>query len=122
MPCRVDLCENCGEYDCGGFSGGTFKYLISPQRISPPPVAPTKSSAPPASFTPPPPATPTFDIEGALCDVLSLLEDRYSKALSEVDPKTLEWWKIHEKLEENTLKKKALAKLTPRERRLLGLK
>jgi len=64
-----------------------------------------------------------FDFEGALCDVLELIEGwRDSELLAHVDRKTLEWWGEHEVREHERIKKEALAKLSPRERRALGLK
>lgn len=63
-----------------------------------------------------------FDFEGALCDVLSLLEEESPKLLKKVDPKTLERWKAHETEETEEIKRKALLKLSHRERRVLGIK
>lgn len=65
-----------------------------------------------------------FDTEGALCDILTFIENEpqlYLYFASVIDPKTIKWWKSHEKREENKIKKEALLKLTPRERKLLGL-
>lgn len=105
MPCRVDICPRCNEYDCGGFGGGTCRY----------PNGKPKDKAP---------ALPkeSFDTSGALCDVLSLLEDKFPDVLVQVDPKTRNWWKKHTKQEKDKIKREALAKLTPRERKALGLK
>lgn len=63
-----------------------------------------------------------FDVEGALCDVLTLLEEKHIVAFYDVDPKVHDWWRDHESKEEERIKKEALAKLTKRERRALGLK
>lgn len=41
--------------------------------------------------------------------------------MMKIDPKTIKWWKHHEKREEDKVKKGALLKLTPRERKLLGI-
>lgn len=64
-----------------------------------------------------------FDFEGALCDVLSMLETSPGGQvqLTRVDKKVLEWWSDHEEREKDRIKAEALAKLSPRERRALGL-
>jgi hypothetical protein len=54
--------------------------------------------------------------------VLSLLEEESPKLLKKVDPKTLERWKAHETEETEEIKRKALLKLSHRERRVLGIK
>jgi hypothetical protein len=92
MPCRVDNCANCGHYDC---------------RCSDPHFKKWRA----------------FDVEGALCDVLTALESSLgADALKHLDKKTLEWWYDHEDREKDRIKTEALAKLSPRERRALGLK
>jgi hypothetical protein len=63
-----------------------------------------------------------FDVEGALCDVLSTIEDRYPHLLRDVDACVIHWWQTHEKLEQKKIREEALKKLTPRERRALGHK
>ena len=63
-----------------------------------------------------------FNVSGALCDVLTLIEDNNPKLMSKVDEATKLWWKSHETREIEKTKKEALAKLTPKERRALGLK
>lgn len=107
MPCRVDICPRCNEYDCGGFAGACRYPNGKPKD-----TVVVSKSAPKDSF----------DTSGALCDVLSLLEDKFPDVLVAVDPKTRNWWKKHTKLEKDKIKKEALAKLTPRERKALGLK
>lgn len=104
MPCRTEICTRCNEYDCPGAFGDKCIY----------PDGKTKKTIIP---TPIP-----FDTAGALCDVLSLLEDKWGSVLATVDKETLRWWRQHEKNEQEKIKKEALSKLTPRERRALGLK
>lgn len=65
---------------------------------------------------------PAFDVEGALCDVLTLLEEKHTVAYYEIDTAIHDWWHAHEGKEKERIKAEALAKLTPRERRALGLK
>lgn len=103
MPCRVDVCVRCGEYECPG--------LMDSSRC----IYPGGKAAK---------ATPKnqFDTAGALCDVLCLLEEKFPDALKVVDTKTLSWWHAHEQQESDKIKRDALAKLSTRERRILGLK
>lgn len=63
-----------------------------------------------------------FDVAGALCDVLTLLEDKHPNVFYELDEKTHDWWRAHEDSEKERVKAEALAKLSARERRALGLK
>lgn len=63
-----------------------------------------------------------FDYEGALCDVLSLIEAHAPKLLKKVDKMVLAQWQIHSEEEREKIQTQALAKLTPREKRALGLK
>lgn len=114
MPCRVDICPKCNEYDCGGFSGGECRYPNGKQKSAQVEEYKYKPS-------PKPPAK-LFDTSGALCDVLSLLEDKSPELLKSVDKKTLKWWKAHEKKELEKIKQEALNKLSEREKRILGLK
>lgn len=99
MPCRVDLCSICGEYECPGFSGGKCIYPNGKKE-----------------------AIKILDTDGALCDVLTMLEEKFPDAMCNLDRLTLAWWKQHEKAEQSKIKNEALAKLTQRERRALGLK
>lgn len=62
-----------------------------------------------------------FNIAGALCDVLSLVQGRSTSIFKEIDPEIIKWWNDHSKNEEDKIKKQALAKLTPRERKVLGI-
>ena len=61
-----------------------------------------------------------FDHEGALCDALNIIES--AGLLKSVDAEVREWWSDHEEREKDRIKAEALAKLSPRERRALGLK
>lgn len=63
-----------------------------------------------------------FDTTGALCDVLTMLEENFRHVFFHVDKATVAWWQQHEKRERERIKKEALAKLTLREKRALGLK
>lgn len=62
----------------------------------------------------------TFNIAGALCDVLSLVQNKSTLIFNQIDPEIIKWWNDHTKNEEDKIKKQALAKLTPRERKVLG--
>jgi hypothetical protein len=99
MPCRVDLCAKCGEYDCPGFGGSQCIFPNGKKE-----------------------SIRTLDTDGALCDVLSMLEEKFPDAMCSLDRKTLAWWKQHEKSEESKTKVAALAKLSAKEKRALGLK
>lgn len=65
-----------------------------------------------------------FDWEGALCDVLQVLQRSYSSALEIIDPATIDAWVKHREEEEvrrEAAKKSALAKLTSEEKKALGI-
>ncbi len=62
-----------------------------------------------------------FDTDGALCDVLSLLEEKGLLASAGVPQDILNWWEAHQSREKDKTKKEALAKLTAKEKRALGL-
>lgn len=61
----------------------------------------------------------SIDLEGALCDVLTILDNE--NLLDEVDKVVVNWWQKHTKEEEEKIRKEAYAKLTPRERKVLKL-
>lgn len=109
MPCRVDTCARCGDFYCPGdyVNGNGCTWRDAPK------PSPEPTSTPPVS---------KFDTSGALCDVLSLLEEKFPKAFKALDKRTIAWWRKHEKQEQEKIKQEALAKLTPREKRALGLK
>lgn len=100
MPCRVELCSNCGEYECPAF-GGVSKCIYPDGKKE---------------------AIKTLDTNGALCDVLTMLEEKFPDAMCSLDRKTLAWWKQHEKAEESKTRAEALKKLSPKEKRALGIK
>lgn len=63
-----------------------------------------------------------FNVEGALCDVLTLLEDKGLLKTASIPPDILEWWNGHQAREKQKIKREALAKLSSKEKRALGLK
>lgn len=63
----------------------------------------------------------SFDVEGALCDVLTLLKNKGDDLIEDVDTETIIWWNRHKDKEIHILKEKALKKLTEREKEVLGL-
>lgn len=68
-----------------------------------------------------PPVTKKEDrIDHLLCEALDLLDDR--KKLSDGSDELQKWAKNHRKREEERVRREALAKLTTREKKLLGLK
>jgi hypothetical protein len=114
MACRVDVCQNCEQYDCPAIHGGQCK--CKSKNVETVGSVYLKSDT---IVTAPPAAIP-FDIAGALCDVLSILEENSSINLLLIDVKTIEWWRAHEKSEISKTKREALAKLTAKEKRALG--
>lgn len=92
MPCR-DECHICNQFPC-------VCARVYPRSKS----------------------NPSFDVEGALCDVLALLEEKHVATFYEIDERIHDWWRAHEKKEGERIKKEALAKLSAREKRALGLK
>jgi hypothetical protein len=63
-----------------------------------------------------------LDFKGALCDLIGLIEDKAPELFSSIDPVVLKWWEKHTKSELEKIKAEALAKLSAREKRILGLK
>lgn len=61
-------------------------------------------------------------IEQALCTALEILESKGIKIREKFGKKVADWWDAHTKAEEDRIKEEALAKLSPREKRVLGLK
>jgi hypothetical protein len=115
MPCRVDLIRcSC----CGGEHYFANECLMDPSKAGeglpgykPVTVEPKVSKKKKA-----------FNVEGALCDVLTLLEDKKLLGVAEVPQDILDWWNAHQSREQEKIKKEALAKLTKKEKRALGLK
>ena len=112
MGCMTPICHSCKQYDCGGFNGGPCTHKSKGKNKAK--VVSTKDTLKEREVT-------NFDTSGALCDVLSLLEKDYPDAFEHVDVRTLVWWGTHEKDEQNLIRAEALAKLSPREKRALGL-
>jgi hypothetical protein len=117
MPCRVDLfhCKQCGgeHYfheecltDPSKYREGLVGYNKKPTQASPVKKA----------------NKDRFNAEGALCDVLSLLEDNGMLKDANIPKDILDWWKKHQSSEKNKIKKAALKKLSAKEKRALGLK
>lgn len=67
-------------------------------------------------------ASQDLDFKGALCDLIGLIEDKAPELFSSIDPVVLKWWEKHTKSELEKIKAEALAKLSAREKRILGLK
>lgn len=74
MPCRVDVCEYCHRSPCECVMRGPEQA----KRMA---------------------RAAVFDYEGALCDVLTLVEKRAPGTLKLVDPNTLAKWAEHRKAE-----------------------
>lgn len=130
MPCRTD-CPNCGEaHGCScrspddrPMSPSSVPIDWSPEPYSPPIRAPKRSQTSTEETIKKTdserPQTKVFDIAGALCDVLTLLENQDIKV--EIPADILGWRHDHEIKEWAKLEKRALEKLTPHEQRVLGL-
>lgn len=79
MPCRVDICDRCREYNCICHTPeGKLEMARRDRAVK-------------------------FDFEGALCDVLSLIEQRAPAILSLVDTKVLAAWRAHQRRERKKL-------------------
>lgn len=125
MPCRTDLI-NCTE--CGGEHYWAKECLKDPSKYGEgligynPKEAVEKGQkaidkAQKALLK----KLASFDIEGALCDVLTLLEDSNLLGKAAIPSDILEWWDGHQSRETQKVKKEALAKLSEKEKRALGL-
>lgn len=68
------------------------------------------------------PTMSNFDSENALIDLIGLIEDKSPEIFALIDPTTLIWWEQHTKSSFEKLRAAALAKLSEREKRVLGLK
>lgn len=62
----------------------------------------------------------SLNFTGALCDLMTIIDNH--DLVKFVDAEVVEWWKKHSVTEEQKIKEEALAKLTEREKRVLGLK
>ena len=127
MPCRVDLfrCSHCGgeHYyanecltDPSKYREGLVGYKSKSERTEAGQKAIVKHTKALDK------KHKAFNVEGALCDVLTLLEDQCILTKVGVPKDILEWWSNHQVREKAKIKKEALAKLTIKERRALGLK
>lgn len=72
MPCVVDICGRCRQYDC---QCRQPEYEARRRR--------SKRAI-------------AYDYEGALCDVLTLVEKQAPTLLDGVDPKILAAWREHQ--------------------------
>ncbi len=59
-------------------------------------------------------------LSGSLCYALDIIEN--NNLLHFIDKSIIDWWNNHTKLESARIKNEALAKLSEREKRVLGLK
>lgn len=102
MPCRTECCDVC----CGTT---LCPYCVCHGGNG---VFPQEKAKKIANHE-------SIDLEGALCDVLTILDKE--NLLYEVDEVVVNWWQKHTKEEEEKIRKEAYAKLTPRERKVLKL-
>jgi hypothetical protein len=118
MPCRVDLfrCSFCGgeHYFANECLSDPSKYREGLSGYNPKTAAPLGKKAIDKKRK-------ALNIEGALCDVLSLLEDKKLLKTVGIPEDILEWWLWHQSREQSKTKKEALKKLTAKEKRALGL-
>lgn len=108
MGCRSDYPDHCFCGSCSGCRARSGGYGIASTQA---PVMTVQA-----------PVVNPFDYEGALCDVLTYLESYHPDILPSLDPKTIQVWKLHEAKEAEKTRQEALAKLTPKEKRALGIK
>lgn len=133
MPCRVDLCPHCADYNCPGFDGGACINAgkkpiakLAPASSGHKVICSTCNIAACGGYMEgvlcdTQKAHDAFDTSGALCDLLTMLEDKHPHAYGRVDKKTLEWWEYHQRNEQDKIKREALSKLSPEEKKALGL-
>lgn len=126
MPCRVDLfrCSHCGgeHYyanecltDPSKYREGLAGYSAKTATVAGQKAIAKHKKALDKKHK-------SFNVEGALCDVLTLLEDQCILTKVGVPKDILEWWSGHQVREQAKIKKEALAKLSAKEKRALGLK
>jgi len=119
MPCRVDLfrCSHCGgeHYYANECLSDPTKYREGLSGYNPKTAAVAGQKAINKKRK-------AFNVEGALCDVLTLLEDKKLLKTAGIPQDILDWWNGHQSREQEKIKKEALAKLTAKEKRALGLK
>lgn len=118
MPCRVDLfhCNHCGgeHYYANECLTDPSKYREGLSGYNPKTaaVAGTKVINK---------RRKDFNVEGALCDLLTLLEEKDLLRKIGIPQDILTWWEGHQIREQDKIKKGALAKLSKKEKRALGL-
>jgi len=126
MPCRVDLfhCSHCGGQhyyanecltDPSKYREGLLGYNSKTAAIAGQKAIDKAKKAIDKKRK-------TFNVVGALCDVLTLLEDKGMLTAAGIPKDILDWWESHQSREQEKIKKEALSKLSLKERRALGLK
>ncbi len=119
MPCRVEL-FHC-KY-CGGEHYYNEECQTDPSKFGEGLVGYDPKTAPEWAQKANNKRRLQFNVEGALCDVLTLLEEKKLLTKAGIPQDILEWWDGHQSREKDKTKKEALAKLTAKEKRALGLK
>lgn len=126
MPCRVDLfhCSHCGgeHYYANECLSNPKKYREGLSGYDPTTAEAAGQRAINKLRKAADKKRKSFNVEGALCDVLTLLEDKGLLKTASIPKDILEWWEGHQTREQDKIKKAALAKLSSKERRALGLK
>lgn len=126
MPCRVDLfrCSHCGgeHYYANECLTNPSKYREGLSGYNPKTAKEAGEKAIRKIQKASEKKRRAFNVEGALCDVLTLLEDKNLLKSAGIPKDILEWWEGHQSREQEKIKREALAKLNARERRALGLK
>lgn len=121
MPCRVDL-FHCNR--CGGEHYYANECLTDPSKFGEgligysPKTAIVKGQKAIDKMAK---ARENFDTDGALCDLLTSLEDKKMLTQAAVPRAVLDWWEGHQSREKNKIRKEALSKLSTKEKRALGL-
>lgn len=125
MPCRTELfrCNLCGgeHYYMNECKTDPSKYREGLAGYDPKTAEATALND---GFVPAHPDNKPhrINVAGALCDVLTALEDRNLLKMAGVPQDVLDWWAAHQSKEQDKIKQEALAKLSEKEKRALGLK
>ncbi len=126
MPCRVDLfhCSHCGgeHYYANECLSDPSKYREGLSGYDPKTAAVAGQKAINKMQKAADKKRKAFNVEGALCDVLTLLEDKGLLKTANIPKDILDWWEGHQTREQAKIKKEALAKLSTKEKRALGIK
>lgn len=117
MPCKTDVCEKCGNYDCPGFNTGVtciFPVKSQPNKEE----ASTEETAP----------------AWMLCEAMTIVEKLLSELATEFAGSHIDfslksrcsqqlilWWNRHQTKEDSRVRREAASKLTDRERLALGI-